>query len=105
MPTAYGSIGIPLVTLGGHTSIPSSELAIYTALQLAPLTLLCPFLMTIVTGGSLKALSGMIPCCLAAGFGFILPEIAVAAFLGPDLRALGSFVPAAGARHLVLHRP
>ena len=77
VPTAYGSIGIPLVTLGGLTSIPSSELAIYTALQLAPLTLLCPFLMTIVTGGSLKALSGMAPLCALSGLAFLLSELAI----------------------------
>ena len=85
VPTAYGSIGIPLVTLGGLTSISSSELAIYTALQLAPLTLLCPFLMTIVTGGSLKALSGMAPLCALSALAFLLPELVISYFIGPDL--------------------
>ena len=52
VPTAYGSIGIPLVTLASVTGIDATTLATYTSLQLAPLTILCPFLMTIVTGGS-----------------------------------------------------
>lgn len=52
VPTAYGSIGIPLVTLGSVTGIDATTLATYTALQLSPLTFICPFLMTIVTGGS-----------------------------------------------------
>ena len=54
VPTAYGSIGIPIVTLGNVTGIDPIQLATYTALQLAPLTILCPFLMVIVASHSLK---------------------------------------------------
>lgn len=97
VPTAYGSIGIPLVTLGSVTGVPSSQLALYTALQLAPLSLLCPFIMTIVTGKSLKALHGMISYCLAAGLGFLLPELVVAAFLGPELAVIAGSIGAMGA--------
>ena len=97
VPTAYGSIGIPLVTLGGLTSISSSELAIYTALQLAPLTLLCPFLMTIVTGGSLKALSGMTSLCALSALSFLLPELAISYFIGPDLAVVAGAIVTMGA--------
>ena len=97
VPTAYGSIGIPLVTLGSVTGVPSSQLALYTALQLAPLSLLCPFIMTIVTGKSLKALHGMISYCLAAGLGFLLPELVVAAFLGPELAVIAGSIGTMGA--------
>lgn len=97
VPTTCGSIGIPVVTLSNITGFPDTQLALYSTLQLAPISLLCPFLMTIVAGGSLKALKGMIPCCLAAGFGFILPEIAVAAFLGPDLSVIAGSIGAMGA--------
>ena len=48
VPTAYGSIGIPIVTLGNVTGIDPIQLATYTALQLIPLTVLCPSLMVIV---------------------------------------------------------
>ena len=54
VPTAYGSIGIPIVTLGNVTGIDPIQLATYTALQLAPLTILCPFLMVIVASHGLK---------------------------------------------------
>ena len=91
VPTAYGSIGIPIVTLGSVTGVPSSQLA------LAPLSLLCPFIMTIVTGKSLKALNGMISYCLAAGLGFLLPELVVAAFLGPELAVIAGSIGAMGA--------
>ena len=39
--------------------------AYITCLQLAPLTILCPFIMTLVAGGSLKALKGMTIICYA----------------------------------------
>ena len=53
--------------------------------------------MTIVTGKSLKALHGMISYCLAAGLGFLLPELVVAAFLGPELAVIAGSIGAMGA--------
>lgn len=97
VPTAYGSIGIPLVTLGSVTSIDATTLATYTSLQLAPLTLICPFLMTIVTGGSLKALNGMGIMCLAAAIGFVAPEIIVSSFMGPELAVVAGSIGAMAA--------
>lgn len=97
VPTAYGSIGIPLVTLGSVTGIDPTTLATYTSLQLAPLTLICPFLMTIVTGGSLKALKGMGIMCLAAAVGFVAPEIIVSLFMGPELAVVAGSIGAMAA--------
>ena len=98
VPTAYGSIGIPLVTLGSVTGIDPTTLATYTCLQLAPLTLLCPFLMTLVAGnGSFHALKGMTVLCFAAAFGFLLPELAVAAFMGPELAVVAGAIGAMAA--------
>ena len=94
VPTAYGSIGIPLVTLGSVTGIDATTLATYTALQLSPLTFICPFLMTIVTGGSLKALKGMVIMCLAASCCFLIPELIVAAFMGPELAVVAGAIGA-----------
>lgn len=84
VPTAYGSIGIPLVTLGSVTDTDPVLLATYTALQLAPLTILCPFLMVIVASHSLKGLKGMFLMCLTAGLGFSTAEIAISMFMGPE---------------------
>ena len=75
VPTAYGSIGIPLVTLANVTGFDSVQLATYTSLQLGVLSLLCPWLMVIVTGGGLKALRGMTVMCLGAGLAFFIPEL------------------------------
>ena len=96
VPTAYGSIGIPLVTLGNVTAIPSSELAVYTAFQLGILTILCPFFMTLTAGGSLKALKGMVPLCLLSGLSFFLPELAVSYFMGPELAVVAGAIVTMG---------
>ena len=92
VPTAYGSIGIPLVTLGNVTGTDATTLATYTCLQLAPLTILCPFIMTLVAGGSFKALKGMTIICLGAALGFLLPELAVALTMGPELAVVAGSI-------------
>ena len=97
VPTAYGSIGIPLMTLASVTGTDPTQLATYTCLQLAPLTLLCPFLMVITAGHSLKALNGMVILCLAAGLAFLIPELAVAMFMGPELAVVAGSIGAMAA--------
>lgn len=92
VPTAYGSIGIPLVTLGNVTAIDTVQLATYTSLQLGVLTLICPWLIVIVTGGSLKALRGMTVMCLGAGLAFFLPELALSMFVGPELAVVAGAI-------------
>lgn len=92
VPTAYGSIGIPLVTLGNVTGVDAMLLAKYTCLQLAPLTLVCPFLMVIVTGKSIKALKDVWMIALAAGLAFLIPEFIIASFMGPDLAVVAGSI-------------
>jgi lactate permease len=97
VPTAYGSIGIPLVTLGNVTAIDTQLLAKYTCIQLAPIALLCPFIMVIVTGKSLKALKGVGLISLIAGVAFLIPEFAVSFLIGPELAVIAGSIGAMGA--------
>ena len=92
VPTAYGSIGIPLVTLGSVTGFDAVQLATFTSLQLGVLTLLCPWLMVIVTGGGLKGLRGMTMFCLGAGLAFFIPELALSMFVGPELAVVAGAI-------------
>ena len=96
VPTAYGSIGIPLVTLANVTSIDPVQLATYTSLQLGVLSLLCPWLIVIVTGGSMKALKGMTTMCLGSGLAFFLPELALSMFVGPELAVVAGAIATMG---------
>ena len=96
VPTAYGSIGIPLVTLGNVTGFDPVQLATFTSMQLGVLTLLCPWLMVIVTGGGLGALRGMTTMCLGAGLAFFLPEFAISMFVGPELAVVAGAIVTMG---------
>ncbi|MDY3740817.1 MAG: lactate permease LctP family transporter [Selenomonadaceae bacterium] len=92
VPTAYGSIGIPLITLANVTGTDATQLATYTAVQLAPLNLLCPPLIVMTVGKSFSALKGVGIITLAASLGFLLPELAVSYFMGPDLAVVAAAV-------------
>lgn len=84
-PTAFGSVGIPTVTLGTVTGIDSGILAATTGTQLVPLMLLTPFIMVSMCGKGLKALKGMIPTTLISAISFVLPSWLAAHFIGAEL--------------------
>ena len=96
VPTAYGSIGIPLVTLGSVTGFDSVQLATFTSLQLSVLTLLCPWLITITAGGGMKGLRGMSMMCIGSGVAFLLPELALSMFVGPELAVVAGAIVTMG---------
>lgn len=87
-PTAFGSVGIPTVTLAGVTGLDPLPLAFITVVQMFPFMILMPFLMVIAGGGGIKALKGVSLLTLAAGASFVLPQLAVAKFLGPELAVI-----------------
>ena len=96
VPTAYGSIGIPLATLASVTGNDPIQLATFTCLQLSPLILACPFIMTIVAGEGISGLKGMLPICLGAALGFLIPELTVASHMGPELAVVAGSIGAMG---------
>ena len=90
VPTPYGSIGIPTVSLAGLVGLDSAHLAFVQMVQLAPFYIVVPFLIVFVAGkveGASVAdrLRGVVVPTLAAGLAFTLPTMAVAAFVGPEL--------------------
>lgn len=84
-PTAFGSVGIPTVTVAQIAGLGSGEVAFATALQLTPFILIAPFVMVCIIGSSVKALKGVWPLALVAGISFAVPELIAAAFLGAEL--------------------
>ncbi len=96
VPTAYGSIGIPLVTLANVTGFDPVQLATFTAIQLGVLNLLCPWLITITAGGGMKGLRGMTMMCLGAGLAFCIPEFALSMFVGPELAVVAGAIVTMG---------
>ena len=92
VPSAYGSIGIPLVTLSGIMGTDPVQLATYVALQVSILGIVCPFLMVAIAGGGLRAVKGMVPVCLAAGLSYVLTQLVISYFLGPELAGVAGAV-------------
>ena len=90
--SSYGSIGLPLTTLAQLTNFDGAQIATFTTIQLAPMMIIMPFLMLVTFGGSLKALSGMIPCCLVAGLGFVLPALGAGYFMGAGLSGVAGAI-------------
>ena len=92
-PTAFGSVGIPTTTLVSVTGLDAIPLAFTTVVEMAPFMILMPFLMVIAGGGGVKALKGVVGITLVAGLSFVVPELAVSYFLGPELTVVvGSVV-------------
>lgn len=95
VPTPYGSIGIPTVSLADLVGLDASELAFTQMIQLAPFFIVAPFLIVAVAGkgagsdGGTPSLAdrfrGASLVALAAGVSFTVPALLVAAFVGPEL--------------------
>lgn len=92
MQSSYGSIGLPLTTLAQLTGFDGSQIATFTTIQLAPLVIIMPFLMIVTFGQSLKALKGMVPICLVAGLGFLIPAIGAGYFMGAGIAGVAGAI-------------
>lgn len=87
-PTAFGAIGLPVITLSDVTNLPVTPLSFVITLQLALLIIIIPFLLVILTGGGVKAIKGVGLITLMSGLSFSIPQILVAKFVGPELPAI-----------------
>ena len=94
--SSYGSIGLPLTTLAQLTNFDGAQIATFTTLQLAIMMITMPFLMLVTFGGSFKALRGMIPTCLVAGLGFLLPALGAGYFMGAGLSGVAGAILSMG---------
>ncbi|MVX66616.1 L-lactate permease [Clostridium chromiireducens] len=84
-PTAFGSVGIPLVTLSAVTKVGANALAANTAIIEALLFFIGPFVMVCIVGGGIKALKGVFIVTLVASLSFLVPAYITATVLGAEL--------------------
>ena len=110
MQSSYGSIGLPLTTLAQLTNFDGAQIATFTTAQLGLLIIIMPFLMVIIFGGSMKALSGMVPICLVAGLGFLVPALGAGYFMGAGLAGVAGAIFSMGlivvyAKKFPVHNP
>ena len=93
VPVAFGSIGIPVITLAGVTGLPVMGLSRWVGLICAPVSLVIPAYLMLVMGG-LPALKGVLPAAILCGVAYAGAQFLVSNFLGPQLTAILSSVAA-----------
>lgn len=96
IPTCFGSVGVPTVSLSGLTGLDVTGLAVTEMMQVAPFYVLIPFIVVLIAGegdegeGASKPsfvarLRGVGVTTLVSGVTYALPAFAVAALMGPEL--------------------
>ena len=92
VPTAFGAIGIPVLTLAQMTNLDVNVLSYQIALQLTLFIVVIPALLVVLTTGSIRGLKGFWGISLASGASFAIPELFCAKFLGAELPALAGSI-------------
>ncbi|HEY4302264.1 MAG TPA: L-lactate permease [Candidatus Didemnitutus sp.] len=83
-PVAFGSLGIPLVSLAEVTGLPLDKLSAMTGRQLPILSLLIPFWLVAFLGGW-RAMLGVWPACAVVALTFSITQFLLSNFHGPWL--------------------
>ncbi len=83
-PVAFGSLGIPVITLAGITGLPVDKLSATVGRICAPVSVFIPSYLIAVMGGW-RALKGVLPATAATGIAFAGAQIYASNFLGPEL--------------------
>jgi L-lactate transport len=83
-PVAFGSIGIPLVTLAATTGLPIKELSADVGRLCAPVSLIIPAYLVLVMGGW-SAIRRVWPAALVCGATFAGMQFVISNYIGPYL--------------------
>ena len=100
-PVAFGSIGIPVVTLAGITGLPMAPLSAMTGRLCALLAVVIPAYMIVAMAGYRKALE-VLPAIIACGVSFGAVQFLVSNFIGPELTDILSALASVGAMIVVM---
>ena len=91
-PVAFGSIGIPIVTLAATTQLGLMSLSAHAGRLCAPISLILPCYLMLTLGGP-KALRGVLPAAALCGVVYAAVQFLVSNFMGPWLTdILGSML-------------
>jgi L-lactate transport len=100
-PVAFGSIGIPVITLAGITGLPLDRLSAAVGRLTAPFSFFLPTYLILVTSG-LAATIEVWPAVLTCGASFALVQFSVSNFIGPQLTDILSSIAAMGSLVILL---
>ncbi len=94
-PVAFGSIGIPIVTLASVTGFDQMPLSAWVGRICAPVSLFIPCYLMMVMGGW-RALKGVLPAAILCGVAFAGTQFYVSNYIGPALTDILSALAAIG---------
>jgi lactate permease len=100
-PVAFGSIGIPIITLAAVTGLPVRGLSSWVGRICAPAAMIIPSYLILVMGG-LPALRGVLAAALVCGIAYAGAQYLVSNFHGPQLTAILSSLAALGSLVVLL---
>src|SRR5688572_12192696 len=100
-PVAFGSLGIPIISLAQVTGLPLLELSAMVGRQLPFFSLLIPFWLVAALAGW-RGMVGVWPACLVTGLSFALTQFVVSNYHGPWLVDTASALVAMGALLVLL---
>jgi L-lactate transport len=83
-PVAFGSIGIPVITLAGITGLPLDQLSAWVGRICTPIALIIPAYLIFAVGGMVALRSAWMPALVAGGV-FAVVQLLVSNMLGPQL--------------------
>ena len=91
-PVAFGSIGIPIVTLAATTQLGVLGLSAHAGRLCAPISLILPCYLVLTLGGP-KALRGVLPAAAVCGVVYAAVQFLISNYMGPWLTdILGSML-------------
>jgi lactate permease len=88
-PVAFGSIGIPVVTLANVTGLPTLALSAMVGRLCAMISIFIPAYLIVVMAGWRRALE-VLPAILACGLSFAGMQYYVSNYIGPELTDIAS---------------
>src|ERR1700733_1478432 len=83
-PVAFGSIGIPVITLAGITGLPLDQLSAWVGRICTPIAFIIPAYLIFAVGGMVALRSAWMPALVAGGV-FAVVQLVVSNMLGPQL--------------------
>jgi len=96
VPVAFGSVGLPIITLAGITGLPVLKLSAGAGRLCAPIALFVPAYLVVVMSGW-KGLRKVLPSCIVCGVAFAATQFAIANFIGPQLACILASLVSMGA--------
>lgn len=90
-PTAFGAVGLPVITLAQTAGLDVMHTAFIVSLQLSVLILVIPYILVGLTGG-VKAIKGVGFITFMSGLAFALPQVLVSKYVGAELPAIAGAI-------------